>query len=125
MKLTQKDKEFLERLCPLMEEKALQIELAEDGYRRLVLRRNYGDRIETVFGMSRQGVRWRFQRIFNDMYVNAYLSILSIESYFGPELRLQAMAIARQRFEWRQKARKMGQIEIPRRQPGVQPVEST
>ena len=43
MKMTQKDKEFLEKLHAMMEEKQLAIELREDGLKRLVLRKNYGD----------------------------------------------------------------------------------
>ena len=53
MKLTLKDKAFLERLRPLFEEKDLRVELKADlGLKRLVLRQNYGDRIESRFGMS-------------------------------------------------------------------------
>ena len=104
MKLTQKDKEFLEKLRGLMEEKQLTIELREDGLRRLVLRKNYGDRIEGEFGMTRQGVRWRFQRLLNDIYPSAYETVLFVESSFGVQLRAPAMAIARQRAELRRQA---------------------
>ena len=97
MKLTQKDKEFLERLCPLLEEKGLYIDLVESSWPRLVLKKNYGDRVERIFDMSRQGVRWRFNRIFNEMYVQAYITILWIESRFGTGLREKAMTIARDR----------------------------
>ncbi len=72
MKLTAKDKAFLDQLRSLLEEKHLHIELEEKGPKRLILRQNYGDHIEARFGMSRQGVRWRFQRLFNDIYVEAY-----------------------------------------------------
>ena len=57
MKLSQKDKEFVERLKTLIETKDLSIDLIDDGIKRLVLRRNYGDKIESIFKMSRQGVR--------------------------------------------------------------------
>ena len=97
MKLTQKDKEFLERLSPLLEEKGLCIDLVESNWPRLVLRKNYGDRIERVFGLSRQGVRWRFNRVFNEMYVQAYATILWVESRFGTGLREKAMTIAQSR----------------------------
>ena len=60
MKLTQKDKDFLERLKLLLESKDLSVDMKEDGYKRLVLKQNYGDKIESAFRMSRQGVRWRF-----------------------------------------------------------------
>ena len=52
MKLTLKDKDFLERLRRLMKSKELSIELKQDGVKRLVLRQNYGDKIESEFGMS-------------------------------------------------------------------------
>jgi len=112
MKLTQKDKAFLECLSQLVEEGTLWIELTEDGEKRLVLRQNYGEKVESAFGLSRQGVRWRFQRIFNDIYTNAYLTILSIEADFGAALRSQAMAIARQRCELRQKASQLTNSEL-------------
>lgn len=103
MRLTQKDKEFIETLRRLIEEKQLHIELIDDGVKRLVLRQNYGDKIELAFGMTRQGVRWRFQRLFNDVYVEAYERILWIESTFGHELRGHAIAIAKERAEMRRR----------------------
>jgi hypothetical protein len=51
------------------------------------------------FGMTRQGVRWRFQRLFNEIYVHAYITICWVESNFGTELREKALAIARERLE--------------------------
>ena len=125
MKLTLKDKDFLERLSRLMRSKDLSIELKQDGAKRLVLRRNYGDKIESEFGMTRQGVRWRFQRVLNQVYVSAYESIYLIESQFGTELRQKALEIARERVELRKKAQKMGQIEIHRRETGTEPPKST
>jgi hypothetical protein len=116
MKLMLKDKEFLEKLKALVESKDLSIELKQDGIKRLVLRQNYGDKIQTAFGMTRQGVRWRFQRLFNDIYVSAYESIYFVESQFGTALRQKALEIARERVELRRKAQKMGQIEIHRRE---------
>ena len=59
MKLTTKDAKFLEALKRLLEEKQLSIELRENGFKRMVLRQNYGDKIFASFGMTRQGVRWR------------------------------------------------------------------
>ena len=119
MKLTLKDKDFLERLRRLMESKDLSIELKQDGIKRLVLRQNYGDKIESEFGMSRQGVRWRFQRLFLEIYVSSYESIYLIESQFGTELRQKALEIARERVELRRKAQKMGQIEVHRRKTAI------
>jgi len=115
MKLTSKDKAFLEQLRLLCDEKQLRIELSEDGMQRLVLRQNYGDRIARAFGVTRQGVRWRFHRLFNEIYVEAYERVWWIEANFGTELRRHAMAIAKQRIELRQKARKLGEIILPRR----------
>jgi hypothetical protein len=103
MKLTQKDKDFLVRLRMLMESKELSVDMKEDGYKRLVLRQNYGDKIETAFRMSRQGVRWRFWRLFNEVYVSAYETIYLMESQFGIQLRQQALAIAKERVEIRKR----------------------
>ena len=114
MKLTLKDKDFLERLRPLLDSKGLDIDLKKDGLKRLILRKNYGDRIEKVFGVTRQGVRWRFQRLFNEIYVEAYSTIFIIESLFGTGLRQKALEIARERVELRKKAQKMGNFEFHR-----------
>ncbi len=118
MKLTVKDKEFLERLKSLLESKDLAIELKEDGLKRLVLRQNYGDKIASYFNMTRQGVRWRFQRLFNEIYVSSYETIYWLESLFGTELRQKAMEIASERVELRKKAQKIGRFEIYRRKKG-------
>jgi len=115
MKLTEKDKVFIENLKLLLESKALSIELIDDGVLRLVLRQNYGDRIESEFKMSRQGVRWRFHRLFNEIYVSAYEAIYYVESQFGTQLRGEAIKIAKQRVELRKKAQKMGFVPACRR----------
>jgi hypothetical protein len=107
MRLTLKDKDFLERLRILLDSKDLAIELKYDGFTRFVLRHNYGDRIENKFKMTRQGVRWRFQRLFNEIYINAYLALFWIESNFGTELRQKALEIAKERVELRKKAQKI------------------
>jgi hypothetical protein len=118
MKLTVKDKDFLERLKTLLESKDLSIELKEDGLKRLVLRKNYGDKITSHFNMSRQGIRWRFKRLFNEIYVNAYCTIHWIESNFGTELRQKAMEIARERVDLSKKAQKMDHFVSYRREKG-------
>ena len=112
MKLTNKDAEFLARLRSLLEERALSIEFCERDLKRFILRNNYGDRIHKEFAMTRQGVRWRFQRVFGEMYPRAYESILFIESHFGAQLRRDAMAIARQRAELRKAAMKEARVGI-------------
>jgi hypothetical protein len=100
--LTEKDKQFLDRLRELVEEGALWIEHVPRSPGYLVLRGNYGARIAQEFGMTRQGVRWRFWRLFNDIYVSAYETILFVERTFGPRLREGAMSIARDRYRVRQ-----------------------
>jgi hypothetical protein len=116
MKLTEKDKDFIEKLKSLMKSKDLSIELIDDGLLRLVLRQNYGDQIESEFNMTRQGVRWRFQRLFNEVYLNAYLTIFWIESNFGIGLREKVIQIAKQRVELRKKANKTGFLPACRRE---------
>jgi hypothetical protein len=118
VKLTIKDKEFLERLKSAMDQKALSVELKTSGVRRLVLRQNYGDRIEREFRMTRQGVRWRFQRLFNEIYVSAYETIYWIESQFGTALRQDALAIARERIQERKNLEKIDETPIYRREKG-------
>ena len=104
MKLTQKDAEFIERLRRLMDEKDVSVELHPRPVTHMLLRRNYGAKIHAVFGMTRQGVRWRFNRVFNEVYVQAYCTILWIESRFGTELRQMALEVARDRAEMRRRA---------------------
>jgi len=116
MKLTQKDKDFLERLRQLLEAKDLNVEMKNDGYKRLVLRQNYGDKVEACFRMSRQGVRWRFHRLFNQIYIDSYLTIFMIESNFGTQLRQDAITIAKERVEMRKKLQKIGNFDGCRRE---------
>jgi len=113
----------LERLRRLLDEKGLRVELKENGLKRLKLRQNYGDKISRSFGMTRQGVRWRFQRLM-DMYTSAYETILFIESNFGTELRNYAMAIAKQRANLYKKAQQMNKTRLPRRQTMPNTAES-
>ena len=103
MKLTIKDKEFLEKLKRLYESKDLSIELKNDGLKRFILRKNYGDKIESDFGLTRQGIRWRFQRILNEIYISAYESVYVIETLFGTHLRSDAMEIVKERVMLRKK----------------------
>jgi len=124
MKLTCKDKDFLERLKKLLDEKELAIDLKEDGIKRLVLRQNYGDKVEKTFNMSRQGVRWRFYRLFNEVYIEAYEIIFFVESNFGIELRQVAIEIARERVELRKKAQKIEFFDASRRENGQQEPKS-
>jgi hypothetical protein len=68
----------------------------------MVLRGTYGEKIHRTFRMTRQGVRWRFQRIFTDIYVSAFSTILLIEKTFGTELRAHAIRISKERYTLRQ-----------------------
>lgn len=116
MKLTVKDRDFLKQLRALLDTKDLSIDLKNDGLKRLVLRQNYGNKIESAFGMTRQGVRWRFNRLFNEIYIAAYESLFWIESQFGTDLRQMALEIAKERVAMRQKAQKMGNFKLCRRE---------
>jgi hypothetical protein len=108
MKLTEKDAEFLHRLRSFMDTKHLSVELKRGTPSYMVLRGTYGDKIHTTFGMTRQGVRWRFWRIFNDIYVSAYTTILFIEKTFGTELRGNAIQISRECYALRRQILESG-----------------
>jgi hypothetical protein len=108
MKLTEKDKTFLEGLKALMESKDLWVELKPGRPSYMVLKGTYGEKIHETFHMTRQGVRWRFQRLFNHVYVEAFLTILMIEKTFGTELREHAVRVSRERYAIREEvARKV------------------
>jgi hypothetical protein len=98
MKLTSKDKEFLEKLRQLTESRDLTVELRGSSPPYMVLRGTYGDKIYKTFRMTRQGVRWRFQRLFNEIYVSAFETILFIEKTFGTGLRDNAIRISKERY---------------------------
>ena len=102
MKLTEKDRQFLELLRELLEARDLSVDLKVDRPSYMVLRGTYGEKIHRAFRMTRQGVRWRFQRIFNDIYVAAFSTILLIERTFGTSLRDHAIRISKERHALRQ-----------------------
>ena len=64
----------------------------------MVLKGTYGQKIYKAFRTTRQGVRWRFQRLFSHVYVEAFETILMIEKVFGAELREHAVRISRERY---------------------------
>jgi hypothetical protein len=101
MKLTEKDKTFLENLKILMESKDLWVELKPGKPSYMVLKGTYGEKIHKTFRMTRQGVRWRFQRLFCHVYVEAFETILMIEKTFGTQLREYAVRMSRERYEMR------------------------
>ena len=100
--LTDKDKIFLEKLKKLMESKDLWVELRPDRPSYMMLKGTYGEKIHQAFRMTRQGVRWRFQRLFNDVYVSAFETILFVERTYGHELRDLAIRISKERHALRQ-----------------------
>lgn len=104
MRLSQKDKEFLERLKQLMDRDDLWIERTLDRPSRFILKGNYGAKVEQQFGLTRQGVRWRFQRLFNELYVDSFCVLVFIERILGPEYRQDALIIASERFDDRRRA---------------------
>ena len=107
MKLTQKDREFLETLKQLMESKDLSVELKPDRPSYMVLKGTYGEKIHRAFKISRQGVRWRFGRIM-DQYISSFESILFIERIFGTQLRDHAIRISKERYALRQEVTENG-----------------
>lgn len=94
----------METLKQLMESKDLSVELKPDRPSRMVLRGTYGEKIHRAFRMTRQGVRWRFWRLFNDIYVSAFETILFVEKTFGTQLRDHAIRISKERWALRQEA---------------------
>ena len=108
MKLTEKDRDFLSKLKRLMDLKDLRVELQRDRPSYMVLRGTYGEKIFKTFRMTRQGVRWRFHRVFNDAYISAFESILMIETTFGTHLREHAIRISKERHTLRQELGRLG-----------------
>ena len=91
-----------------MASKDLWVELKPDNPSYMVLKGTYGWKIHKTFRMTRQGVRWRFQRLFSQVYVEAFETILMIEKTFGTELREHAIRISKERYEARREATKEG-----------------
>jgi hypothetical protein len=91
-----------------MESKELSVELRPGRPSHMVLRGTYGEKVHRAFRMSRQGVRWRFWHLFNEIYVESFSVILLIEKAFGTELREHAIRISKERYELRQEALQTG-----------------
>ena len=79
----------------------MRVELRPGDPSRMVLKGTYGEKIHDAFGVTRQGVRWRFQHIFSEMYCRAFETILFIEKNFGTQLRDYAIRISRERYTLR------------------------
>ena len=94
----------MENLKKLMESKDLWVELKPNSPSYMVLKGTYGEKIHKTFRVTRQGVRWRFQRLFNHVYVEAFLTILMIEKIFGTQLREYAIKISKERYALRQES---------------------
>ena len=92
----------------LTESKDLWVELKPDNPSYMVLKGTYGEKIHKTFRVSRQGVRWRFHRLFNQVYVEAFETILFLEKAFGTQLREYAVKISKERYALRQEALKKG-----------------
>ena len=108
MKLTEKDKEFLENLKILMDSRDLWVELKPGRPSYMVLKGTYGEKIYKTFRMSRQGVGWRFYRLFNQVYVESFEAILMIEKIFVTQLREYAIRISKEKYALRQEIRNDG-----------------
>lgn len=117
MKLTNKDAEFVEQLRKLLEQRDLEVVLRLDGRTRMVLRGRYGDKLGQHLHLSRQGVYWRFDHVFNRIYVSAYETVYWLESTFGTSLRENALAIAKERIALRKKALETGFQNADRLRP--------
>lgn len=102
--MTEKDKSFLEKLKQLMDSQDLRVELRPGDPSSMVLKGTYGQKIHETFGTTRQGVRWRFQHLFGSAYVEAFETIVFIETLFGTELRDYAIRISKEKYALRQKA---------------------
>jgi len=74
------------------------VELKPNRPSYMVLKGTYGEKIHKTFRTTRQGVRWRFYRLFNQVYVEAFETILMIEKVFGTQLRGYAARISKERY---------------------------
>jgi hypothetical protein len=99
---------FLKELKELIDSGDLRVELKVGSRSHMVLKGTYGEKIHKTFGMTRQGVRWRFQHIFGCEYVEAFEAVLFIEKIFGSQLREYAMRISREKYSLRQEMLNLG-----------------
>ena len=92
----------------LMESKDLWVELKPNNPSYMVLKGTYGEKIYKTFRVTRQGVRWRFNRLFNHVYVEAFETVLFLEKTFGTQLREYAIKISKERYTLRQEVNNSG-----------------
>jgi hypothetical protein len=102
--MSEKDKVFLEKLKKLIDSKDLRVELRSGQPSYMILKGTYGGKIHETFGVTRQGVRWRFHHLFGQKYIEAFETIMFIEKIFGSQLRDYAIRISRERYALRQKS---------------------
>ena len=91
-----------------MESKDLWVELKPNNPSYMVLKGTYGEKIYKTFRVTRQGVRWRFNRLFNHVYVEAFETVLFLEKTFGTQLREYAIKISKERYTLRQEVNNSG-----------------
>ena len=96
----------MEKLRVMMDSKDLRVELKQGRLSHMVLKGTYGEKIHDMFGVTRQGVRWRFQHIFSDIYCKAFETILFIEKNFGTQLRDHAIRISKERYSLREELKR-------------------
>ena len=95
-------------LSQLMDSKDLSVELKPGDPSYMVLRGTYGEKIHKAFRVTRQGLRWRFQHVFGDIYIKAFETILLIEKTFGTQLREYAIRISQERYALRKEIENIG-----------------
>ena len=98
----------MENLKDLMESKDLWVELRPEQPSYMVLKGTYGEKIHKTFQITRQRVRWRFQRLFSHVYIEAFETIMMIEKIFGTQLREYAIRISKERYALRQDTLRKG-----------------
>jgi hypothetical protein len=86
-----------------MDGKEMWVELKPGEPSAMVLKGTYGQKVHKTFGVTRQGVRWRFQHLFGQAYVRAFETILFIEKTFGTQLRDYAIRISKECYTLHQK----------------------
>ena len=101
--MSEKDKVFLEKLRKLIDSKDLRVELRSGQPSYMILKETYGEKIHKTFGVTRQGVRWRFQHLFGKKYVESFETIMFVEKFFGYQLRDYAIRISKERYALRQR----------------------
>ena len=79
------------------------VELKPGEPSSMVLKGTYGQKIHKTFGVTRQGVRWRFQHLFGHAYVRAFETVLFIEKTFGTQLRDYAIRISKEGYALHEK----------------------